>query len=131
MFVPIFDSRGRRGGFVMTAPALSPRHGGNPVFRVSKLRNGIVMDYDQFYGDIVENPKEEVEWKLVTGIFHSLISCFWCVAAELITIQYGFAAFTTSRKAACEIIIPGADTIMPCEMYQKQQMLQEKVPAQK
>jgi sphingomyelin phosphodiesterase acid-like 3 len=63
MFVPIFNSRGRRGGFVTAAPALSPRYGSNPTFKVIKLRNGIVMDYDQFYGEIVENPKEEVEWK--------------------------------------------------------------------
>jgi hypothetical protein len=61
--LPLFDGRGRRGGFVLSAPSLSARHDTNPAFRVIRLRGGRVVDYDQYFTDIIGNPTEALVWR--------------------------------------------------------------------
>jgi hypothetical protein len=62
--LPLFNSKGEKGAYILSVPGLSPRHDNNPGFRVFHLRNGKAVDYEQYYGDLIENPKDDVEWKI-------------------------------------------------------------------
>jgi hypothetical protein len=50
-------------GFIFGTPGLSPSHDNNPAFRVYKLRKGRLVDYDQYYADLIDNPHDRLEWK--------------------------------------------------------------------
>jgi sphingomyelin phosphodiesterase acid-like 3 len=63
-FLPLFNNRNDKGGFVLASPGLSPRHGNNPGFRVFRFENGKPVDYDQYFADLLRNPQGDVEWKL-------------------------------------------------------------------
>jgi sphingomyelin phosphodiesterase acid-like 3 len=61
--LPLFNSNGRHQGYMMSPPSVSPRHDSNPAFRVIKVHGGLPIDYDQYCGDIVGNPRDDVIWR--------------------------------------------------------------------
>jgi hypothetical protein len=64
VLLPLTNRFNKRGGYILSAPSLSPKHDSNPAFRVIRVRNGDACDYEQYYADIVANPKGKLEWKL-------------------------------------------------------------------
>jgi sphingomyelin phosphodiesterase acid-like 3 len=60
--MPLFNYEGLHGGYIMSSPGISLRHDSNPGFRLFKLNNGRLVDYIQFYADVIENPKETLTW---------------------------------------------------------------------
>jgi hypothetical protein len=52
------------GGVILSAPGVSPRHDNNPTFRVFRMKNGQLLDYDQYFADLLAQPTSEPKWKL-------------------------------------------------------------------
>lgn len=63
MLMPIYGETGESKGYVLTSPAISMQHGNNPGFRIFKYKRGKLVDMEQYYADIMMNPKE-LDWKL-------------------------------------------------------------------
>lgn len=49
--------------YFLSSPSISPQHGNNPAFRIYKVKNGQIVDYDQYYTRLLRNP-EKLEWQL-------------------------------------------------------------------
>ena len=63
LILPIFRNNSKIPPIILTSPSISPSHKNNPGFRVYKIYNGIIQDFDQYIGDISKNPNN-IEWKL-------------------------------------------------------------------
>ena len=63
MLMPVFGTTGESKGYVLSSPAISMQHGNNPAFRIFKYKGGKIVDMEQYYADIMMNPKE-LDWKL-------------------------------------------------------------------
>lgn len=61
LFVPFYNMD-NLNLYLLSNPALSPKHDNNPSFRLYYMNNGIT-DYEQYYADIKDNP-EELKWEL-------------------------------------------------------------------
>lgn len=64
MFVPLYMPNGTSGAFSLSAPSVSSQHKNNPAFRVMKFADGKIIDYVQYYADIMLNPQEELDWQI-------------------------------------------------------------------
>ena len=64
MILPLYGQDGISQGYSMSAPSISPQHNNNPAFRIFKYANGQILDYKQYYTDIMLNPQEKLEWQL-------------------------------------------------------------------
>jgi sphingomyelin phosphodiesterase acid-like 3 len=62
--LPLFNHQGLHAGYIMASPGISLRHNSNPGFRLFKLNNGRLVDYIQFYADLIDNPKETLAWQI-------------------------------------------------------------------
>lgn len=63
LLMPVFSHIPKLHSIAMSSPSISPSHGGNPAFRVYKIKNNELIDYEQYYADIKDNPSE-LKWKL-------------------------------------------------------------------
>lgn len=61
MFIPLFSETD--GIYSLSSPSISPDHGNNPCFRIFNLRKGTIINYIQYYADIMLNPSE-LDWKI-------------------------------------------------------------------
>lgn len=64
MFMPIYKNKGVSNAYSLSAPAISAQHSNNPSFRVMTYSDGKLVDYKQFYADIMMNPQNELNWEI-------------------------------------------------------------------
>lgn len=64
MIMPLYMPNGVSKSFSLSAPSISSQHKNNPAFRVIKISNGKLIDYVQYYADIMMNPQNELDWKV-------------------------------------------------------------------
>ena len=49
--------------YTLSSPSVSPAHKNNPGFRIYYVNEGSIQNYDQYYGDIMLNPQDELKWQ--------------------------------------------------------------------
>lgn len=64
MFMPLYMPNGVSNSFSLSAPSISPQHNNNPAFRIVKISDGKLINYIQYYADIMMNPQNELDWKV-------------------------------------------------------------------
>jgi sphingomyelin phosphodiesterase acid-like 3 len=50
--------------YFLSAPSVSPVDGNNPGYRLYQIDDGGVVNYQQFYADILTNPARDLNWQL-------------------------------------------------------------------
>jgi sphingomyelin phosphodiesterase acid-like 3 len=61
-FLPSEESDAAR--YFLSAPSVSPVDGNNPGFRLYQIGVSDVLNYQQYYADILTNPVKDVTWEL-------------------------------------------------------------------
>ncbi|OHS96334.1 Ser/Thr protein phosphatase [Tritrichomonas foetus] len=65
MIVPLNgNSDSLSKGFSLSAPSLSPQHKNNPGFRIFEYQQGKLLNFRQYYADILMNPQDKLDWML-------------------------------------------------------------------
>ena len=63
MIIPLNGKDSKSQTYSLSAPSISPSHKTNPSFRIFSIKKGTLKSYNQYYADLLLNPKE-LEWKL-------------------------------------------------------------------
>jgi hypothetical protein len=50
--------------YLLSSPSVSPVDGNNPGFRVYQIGDNGIVNYQQYYADILKNPTGDLAWKL-------------------------------------------------------------------
>ncbi|KAH0791269.1 Ser/Thr protein phosphatase [Histomonas meleagridis] len=63
IFMPHYGQTGASQGYSLSSPSVSPAHNNNPGFRVYQFNENGLIDYEQYFADIMMNPSE-LNWEL-------------------------------------------------------------------
>lgn len=64
LFMPIYQPKGVSKAYSLSAPAVTSSNHNNPSFRIIQYSDGQIVDYIQYYADIMNNPQDELDWKI-------------------------------------------------------------------
>ena len=62
LFMPMFLKNNEPHSYALSSPSVSSAHFNNPSYRILEISNGELIDYIQYYTDLLFNPQENLNW---------------------------------------------------------------------